>query len=118
VGAALTLIGVVAGFAQTPDVTIELEKATERSQRTRAQLEGLLQEYDLSPYIQTTRIIIEEGVIPHSHPVLTLNTAHLGDDLMLLSSFLGRSPTFASCTPTCRWAAPTAPAMSTAPTCT
>jgi hypothetical protein len=78
----------MAGFAQTPDVTIELKKETERSQRMRAQLERLLREYDLSPYIQTTRIVIEEGVIPHSHPVLTIHTRHLGDDLMLLSTFL------------------------------
>ena len=87
-GAVLTLMATMAGFAQTPDVTIELKKETERSQRMRAQLERLLREYDLSPYIQTTRIVIEEGVIPHSHPVLTIHTRHLGDDLMLLSTFL------------------------------
>lgn len=87
-GAALTLIAIAVGFAQTPALTIELKRETERSQRTRAQLERLIREYDLSPYIQTTRIVIEEGVIPHSHPVLTLHTRHLGDDLMLLSTFL------------------------------
>lgn len=87
-GAALTVLALVVGFAQTPALTIELEKESERSQRTRAQLERLLREYDLRPYIQTTRIVIEEGVIPHSHPVLTIHTRHLGDDLMLLSTFL------------------------------
>lgn len=87
-GAALTLMATAAGLAQTPALTIELKKETERSQRTKAQLEKLLGEYDLSPYIQTTRIVIEEGVIPHSHPFLTIHTRHLGDDLMLLSTFV------------------------------
>lgn len=31
---------------------------------------------------------IERGVIPHSHPILTLNTRHLDDDGLLLATYL------------------------------
>jgi hypothetical protein len=32
--------------------------------------------------------MIEDGVIPHSHPVLTLSTRHIKDDELLLSTFV------------------------------
>lgn len=86
--AALMLAANSSGLVQSPVLTIELKTDNERSRQTREQLERLLKEYDLGPYIHTRRILIEQGVIPHSHPVLTLSTSHLGDDLMLLSSFL------------------------------
>jgi hypothetical protein len=31
---------------------------------------------------------IQDGVIPHSHPVLTLNTRHLNDDALALATYL------------------------------
>lgn len=86
--AALALTSGGVGLAQTPALTIELKTEDDRSRQTKEQLERLLSEYDLGPYIHTSRIQIEHMVIPHSHPVLTLNTRHLGDDLMLLSTFL------------------------------
>jgi hypothetical protein len=41
-------------------------------------LERLLKQYDLSKWIFTRKVIIDQGEIPHSHPVLTLHTRHLG----------------------------------------
>ena len=56
--------------------------------QTRAQLQHLLGTYDLSAYYCTKKIVIEERAIPHSHPVLTLNTRHLNQDDELVSTFL------------------------------
>ena len=61
---------------------------SERENRTRAQLTRLLGAYDLDDWIFTTSVVIDERAIPHSHPVLTLHTRHIEDDLHLLSTFL------------------------------
>lgn len=50
-------------------------------------LENLLEKYDLEHYIFTKAINIEKGVIPHSHPILTLN-ADFETDTQLLATFL------------------------------
>ncbi|OEK00898.1 hypothetical protein BFP97_04955 [Roseivirga sp. 4D4] len=50
-------------------------------------LEKLLIKYDLEPYIFTKSINIEKGVIPHSHPVLTLST-DFETDTQLIATFL------------------------------
>lgn len=55
---------------------------------TKEQLARLLEAYDVSPWLYTTRIAIDATAIPHSHPVLTLHTQHLGDDHHLLATFL------------------------------
>jgi hypothetical protein len=44
--------------------------------------------YDVGGWIRTRRVQVEEGTIPHSHPVLTLHTRHRGDDHALLATFL------------------------------
>lgn len=73
--------------AQT-DLEIELVNGSDREARVRDQLLRLVRTYDVEPWIRTRRIRIEEGVIPHSHPVLTLHTRHLGEDDALLATFL------------------------------
>ena len=55
-------------------VEIALKKGSQSEVRTRERLEKLLQRYDLSKWTFTRKVLIEDGVIPHSHPVLTLNT--------------------------------------------
>jgi len=50
------------------DITAKGAIATEAKQL----LFKLLKEYDLNRYIYTTKVIIEPGVTPHSHPILTL----------------------------------------------
>ncbi|MGD8279147.1 MAG: hypothetical protein PVH00_14010 [Gemmatimonadota bacterium] len=74
--------------AQQPNLTIRLANDSERERSTRDQLVRLLGRYDVQRWIETRDIAIEQMVTPHSHPVLTLSTLHLDDDLQLLSTFL------------------------------
>lgn len=62
-------------FAQTPNIEINTRNNTERENATAVLLKQTLATYDLGKWVFTNKIIIEERVIPHSHPVLTLNTA-------------------------------------------
>lgn len=67
---------------------ISLASGSRHEKNTRAQLERLLERYDLGRWTFTEEVRIEEGAIPHSHPVLTLNTRHFDDDALLLSTYL------------------------------
>ena len=68
--------------------TVRLAHGSLREQATREQLEGLVSRYDLGPWLFTREVVIDDDAIPHSHPVLTLHTRHLGSDDQLLSTFL------------------------------
>lgn len=59
-----------------------------RESQARDQLLRICQRWDLRPWMYTRRVIIEARAFPHSHPVLTLNTRHLGNDLDALGTFL------------------------------
>lgn len=48
----------------------------------------LVQIYDLEPYLFTKDITIQTGVIPHSHPILTLNTRYADQPMKILASLL------------------------------
>jgi len=74
--------------AETPAITIELAHDSQIEQRAKAQLERLLKEYDLSRWIFTKKVRIEQFVRPHSHPVLTLNTRSIDNDRRTLASFV------------------------------
>ena len=69
-------------------VSISLASGTEREAQGRDQLLLLLDRYDLNRWQFTSRVRIEEGVTPHSHPVLTLNTRYPDDDLLALGTYL------------------------------
>ncbi len=69
-----------------PEVTLEHRSPSERA--TAAQLDRLLDRYDLTPWLFTRAIVIDDDAIPHSHPVLTLHSRHVRDDLLLLSTFV------------------------------
>ena len=69
-------------------IEIALTAGGKEEQQTKAQLQRLLQTYDLAKWIFTKSIVIDEKSIPHSHPVLTLSTRHLRDDELLLSTFV------------------------------
>ncbi len=56
--------------------------------QTKKELESLAKQYDLTPWMFTNSVLIDEDSIPHSHPMLTLHTRHLGHDDELLSTFL------------------------------
>lgn len=67
-------------------VTLVHESVTE--QQTRDQLDRLLSKYDISKWLYTKEIMIDDDAIPHSDPVLTLHTRHLKDDELLLSTVI------------------------------
>lgn len=71
-----------------PAMDIKLVHATMPEKKTRTQLQSLMAKYDLSRWLFTHKINIESREIPHSHPVLTLNTRHLDQDDLLLSTFI------------------------------
>jgi len=80
-----------AGIVATPAghrPTIKLHHGSAREQATRQQLDRLFDQYDLSPWAFTHQVELEEQVVPHSHPVLTLSTRHLRDDLLLVATYI------------------------------
>jgi len=74
-------------FAQTK-FEITLKNNTAAEAKTKDQLERLISSYDLSKWIFTRKIEIDEKATPHSHPVLTLSARHLKDDDLLISTFV------------------------------
>jgi len=79
---------VSAAAAKTPALSIELATNSPTEQRAKAQLERLFKEHDLSRWIFTKKIRIEERARPHSHPLLTLNTRYVANDGLALSGFV------------------------------
>jgi hypothetical protein len=55
---------------------------------TRQNLEQLFQVYHLKPFLFTHDLQIQSQVVPHSHPVLTLNTRFAEQPNKLLSAFI------------------------------
>jgi hypothetical protein len=69
-------------------IEISLKNGSPEEMQARDQLQRLLRTYNLSKWIFTKSILIDEKSIPHSHPVLTIHTRHLKDDDLLLSTFV------------------------------
>jgi hypothetical protein len=84
--AAVLLVAVVASLVQP--IHIDTAHESEAERKTAEQLRSLLRRYDVSPWLFTKKVRIDEREIPHSHPVLTIHTRHLGQDTLLLSTFL------------------------------
>jgi hypothetical protein len=67
--------------------TIRLAADTANERRTKAELEKFFASHDLSPWTFTRDVVIDEAErIPHSHPVLTLNTNN--GDVFLLAGYI------------------------------
>jgi hypothetical protein len=49
---------------------------------------SLLDRYDLAGWIYTDDVTVDQAAMPHSHPVLTLNTEHQHDETMALAEFV------------------------------
>ena len=75
-------------FGATEDLEISLAHGTTSEVETRDQLQRLLANYDLSDWLWTRKIVIDNHSIPHSRPVLTLHSRHVNDELLLLSTFV------------------------------
>ena len=70
-----------------------LAKGTEKERLLRERLLDLFDRYALNRWLYTETVQLAEGVIPHSHPVLTLSpqtraTDYLTDPERLLSTYL------------------------------
>ncbi len=64
-------------------LTIELASDSPAERQTKTELLSLLDRYDLGKWRFTGKTVIDEATrIPHSHPVLTLNTRSSGIDLL------------------------------------
>jgi hypothetical protein len=61
-------------MAGAVDLQIQLNFGNANEKKAEELIKGFAKKYDLNPYIFTTKIAIQSMVIPHSHPVLTLNT--------------------------------------------
>src|SRR5437016_4825323 len=86
----LTLVAsaAMAVMSQTPAVTIDLARGSEREQKTKETLERVLATYDVRKYTFTKRVIVEERAINHAFPVLTLNARFANSPDELLSSYI------------------------------
>jgi len=92
------LLSLVLGFAaaalpaQAPPAGLDIKLAhgDAAEVQTRDQLLRLLKTCDVERWTFTRSLVIDStpGVIPHSHPVLTLSTRHRKDDDLLLSTFV------------------------------
>ncbi|PCI59392.1 MAG: hypothetical protein COB37_11675 [Kordiimonadales bacterium] len=92
--ARLLLIFTLILYAATPatadasDFDIRLAHGSARERLAEKQLRRLLDAHDVSPYIVTYSVRIDQNGAPHSHPVLTLNDFYIGDDASALSVFI------------------------------
>lgn len=69
-------------------IEVQLVRDSDLEKQARAQLERILARWDLSKWFFTRAVQIEEGAIPHSHPVLTLNANGLTNDTLKAVSFV------------------------------
>lgn len=72
----------------TISLSIRLQNNTTRERQAARLLHGFAEQYDLAPWIYTSELLVDENSLPHSHPVLTLNTGRNDDPAMLLSLFI------------------------------
>ncbi len=70
------------------DVEVITHEDTPLERQGKAQMERLLETYALDKWQFTDKVVIQSYVIPHSHPVLTLNTRYLDNDVEQLSTYL------------------------------
>lgn len=78
----------VPALADTPKLNIRLKNGTPIEERKKEQIERLAKQNDLKKWTITRDIIIEQGVRPHSSPVLTLNGRWPDEDDLALSQYL------------------------------
>ena len=74
----IVLLLSITSYAQAK-IDISLKNGSPGEIQTRDQLQRLLTTSDLSKWIFTKSILIDEKAIPHSHPILTLHTRHVKD---------------------------------------
>lgn len=73
---------------KVPPLTIVEVNPDKWTAITKQNLLHLTQVYDLSPFLYTKELQIDPKAVPHSHPVLTLNTRHAENPKKILSALL------------------------------
>lgn len=76
------------GQPASGSLSIRLAHDGDRERRTAEALRQILERYDVDPWQWTDAVLIDQDAIPHSHPILTLHTRHLGDEPTLLSTYI------------------------------
>lgn len=71
-----------------PALEIRVAKGAAGEEQGREQLQRIVTTWDLSRWVFTRTVQIQSGVIPHSHPVLTLNTLYLANDTAQLATLV------------------------------
>src|ERR1700674_242195 len=84
---AILLVPVFAA-AKTPKLNITLQHNSAGEQKRKEQIERLADEYDLTKYTITRDIVIDQGAMNHSAPVLTQNLRFLDNDDRALSAYV------------------------------
>jgi hypothetical protein len=85
----LLFIFSAAAVSKTPvKLNIKLAHGNEAERKGKELIEEFLVKYDIERDIFTKDISIEAMVIPHSHPVLTLNTRTIDEPNMYLDTFI------------------------------
>jgi hypothetical protein len=69
------------------EIVIDLSETQRAAEHVRATLRKLRADFNLARYEYTRRVRIAPGEIPHSHPILTLNT-RVQEEAALLSTYL------------------------------
>jgi hypothetical protein len=71
-------------------IEVGMKNGTYREKKGKEQIERIVNQYQdrIEKWIFTNKIVIDENVIPFSHPVLTLNCNYLDNDLKQLANFL------------------------------
>jgi len=87
----LTTLFLTFSFHSIAGVSITTVSESEKELKIKSALVSLQEKYDLSPWIITDTIEVDEKArTPRSHPVLTMSTqeGYLNSDIKLLSTFL------------------------------
>lgn len=80
---------VFAGACANAVLTIELAEGSESEKAAHDQVLRLVDRFDIDRWMFTDTVLIDDSQwIPHSHPVLTLNSRYLDDDLSQLATLL------------------------------
>jgi hypothetical protein len=75
-------------YSDTPKLNIKTKHGSAKEEERKQQIERQARQYDLKKYTVTRDIVVEQGAINHSSPVLTLNLRFLDNDDRALSAYL------------------------------
>jgi hypothetical protein len=78
----------ILAHGETPKLNIKLAHNSACEQRTLLQVNEFAKRYDLKKFTLTRDIVIEQGAMAHSKPVLTINCRFLDDDDRALSQYV------------------------------